>query len=65
MDENGIAHYNDTICLARDFEFPVSYADLSYAYPVIQIKSNFASSEKSLYSREIWVHSFILVPKEW
>jgi len=65
LDEEGIAHYNDTICLARDFEFPICYKGVKNAYPVIQIKSNFSSSEKSIYSREIWVHSLILKAKEW
>lgn len=65
MDESGIAHYNDTVCIARDFEFPICYEGLKNAYPVLQIKSNFTSSEKTVYSREIWVHSIILKAKEW
>ena len=59
-------NYTDTICIAKDFEFPVSYYGLSdKAYPVIQIKSNFTSSERSYYSREIWVNAIILKAKEW
>lgn len=54
----------DTICVARDFEFPISYYGLSNAYPVLQIKSNFTSSEKTLYCREIWVEKIILRPKD-
>lgn len=54
----------DTICIAKDFEFPVCYDGLKNAYPVIQIKSNFTSSEKTYYSREIWVEKLILKPKE-
>lgn len=63
-DANGVVQYTDTICIAKDFEFPISYMDIKDAYPVIQIKSNFTSSEKSYYSREIWVNSIILKPKE-
>lgn len=64
VDANGVINYTDTICIAKDFEFPVCYYGLKDAYPVIQIKSNFTSSEKALYSREIWVHALILKAKE-
>ena len=64
-DPSKIAYYlEDTICVAKDFEFPVCYYGLSNAYPVLQIKSNFTSSEKEYYSREIWVDKIILKPKE-
>lgn len=62
-DESG-THITDTICIAKDFEFPVCYYGINNAYPVIQIKSNFTSSEKAYYSREIWVQSIILKAKE-
>lgn len=65
MDESGIAHYNDTVCIAHDFEFPICYEGVKNAYPVLNIKSNFSSTEKNFYSREIWVHSIILKAKEW
>lgn len=65
IDENGVVNYTDTICIAKDFEFPVCYSGLKNAYPVLQIKSNFTSQEKALYSREIWVNSIILKAKEW
>ena len=64
-DENLIMNYTDTILIARDFEFPVTYWDLDKAYPTVQIKSNFTSKEKSLYSREIWVNAIIMKAKEW
>lgn len=64
VSEDGVAQYTDTICIAKDFEFPVCYYNLKNAYPIIQIKSNFTSSEKALYSREIWVNSIILKPKD-
>ncbi|MBQ6966015.1 MAG: hypothetical protein IJP82_10095 [Bacteroidaceae bacterium] len=65
LDENLCVNYTDTICLAKDFEFPVSYYGLTNAYPVLQLKSNFTSSERNYYSREIWVNAIILKAKEW
>lgn len=64
LNNDGSLAFTDTICVAKDFEFPVSYYGLSNAYPVLQLKSNFSSTEKALYSREIWVSSIILKPKE-
>ena len=64
-NDKGEIDYTDTICIAKDFEFPVCYAGLSSAYPVINIKSSFKSTEKAYYSREIWVNSIILKSKEW
>ena len=54
----------DTICLARDFEFPISYYEIDDAYPTLYIKSNFSSNEKEIYSRNIWVNAIILKPKD-
>jgi hypothetical protein len=56
--------YNDTVCLARDFEFPISYYELDNAYPTLYLKSNFKSTDKDKYSRNIWVNAIILKPKE-
>ncbi|MBQ9363735.1 MAG: hypothetical protein IJT97_10020 [Bacteroidaceae bacterium] len=56
--------YNDTICLARDKEFPISYYGLDNAYPTLYLKSNFKSNDKDKYSRNIWVNAVILKPKE-
>ena len=56
--------YTDTVCLARDFEFPISYYGLDNAYPTLYLKSNFQSSAKDKYSRNIWVNAIILKPKE-
>lgn len=58
------AELTDTVCLARDFEFPISYYGMTDAYPTLYIKSNFASTEKELYSRNIWVNAIILKPKD-
>lgn len=63
-DENLVMNYTDTILVAKDFRFPVSYYGLNNAYPTIQIKSNFSSKEKEYYSREIWVNAIIMKPKE-
>ena len=65
INDDLTVNYTDTICIAKDFEFPVSYYGLSKtAYPVLQLKSNFTSSERNLYSREIWVNAIILKAKE-
>lgn len=63
-DENLVMNYTDTILVAKDFIFPVSYYGLQNAYPTLQIKSNFSSKEKNYYSREIWVNAIIMKPKE-
>lgn len=63
-DENLAVNYTDTILIAKDFTFPVSYYGLQNAYPTIQLKSNFSSKEKAYYSREIWVNAIIMKPKE-
>lgn len=65
IDEEGVVHFNDTICIAKDFEFPICYKGVRNAYPVINIKSNFQSSEKTIYSRELWIKDIILKAKEW
>lgn len=64
-NEKGEVDFTDTICIAKDFEFPVCYYNLDNAYPVINIKSVFKSTEKAYYCREIWVNSIILKSKEW
>lgn len=64
VNEDLTVNYTDTICIAKDFEFPVSYMGLSQAYPLIQLKSNFTSSERNYYSREIWVNAIIMKVKE-
>lgn len=57
--------FTDTICIAKDFQFPVCYYGISSdAYPTIFLKSTFTSRERSLYCREIWVNSIILKSKE-
>lgn len=63
-DENLVMNYTDTILIAKDFTFPVSYFGLQNAYPTIQLKSNFSTKEKVYYSREMWVNAIIMKPKE-
>ena len=64
-DENGKYCFTDTVLIAKDFEFPVCYQGLNNAFPILQLKSNFTTKEKSLYSREIWVNAIIVKAKEW
>jgi hypothetical protein len=65
FNENGYVDYTDTICVAKDFEFPISYYGLGNdAYPVIEITSTPKSTEKE-YCRELWINSIILKSKEW
>lgn len=66
LNDAGELCFTDTILVAKDFEFPVSYYRISdNAYPVVYIKSNFQNADKAYYSREIWVNSIILKPKDW
>lgn len=64
-NEAGERCFTDTICIAKDFEFPIAYYGLTNAYPTIQIKSNFTTRERDYYSRELWINSVILKAKEW
>ena len=65
LNDNGNVDFTDTICVAKDFEFPISYYGLGNdAYPVIEIENKSKSTEKQ-YCREFWVNSIILKPKEW
>ena len=65
FNTKGDVDYTDTICVAKDFEFPISYYGLGNdAYPVIEITSTPKSTEKE-YCRELWINSIILKSKEW
>lgn len=63
LKENGNIEFLDTICIAKDFEFPVAYKGIKNAYPTIQLKSNFTSKENKYYCREIWVNAIIFKVK--
>lgn len=65
FNDNGDVDFTDTICVAKDFEFPISYYGLGNdAYPVIEIESKPKSIEKE-YCRELWINAIILKAKEW
>lgn len=63
LNSKGEIEFLDTICVAKDFMFPVSYKGLTNAYPTIQLKSSFTSKENSYYCREVWVNAIILREK--
>jgi len=62
---NYFIDYTDTICVAKDYEFPVSYYGVPTVYPTMKIQCYFKAAEKLTYSREILVNSIILKSKEW
>lgn len=65
-NDKGEVDYTDTICVAKDFEFPICYYGISSnAYPVFKIESKYSSRERSIYCNEIWINSIILKAKEW
>ncbi|MCR5314232.1 MAG: hypothetical protein K6E54_11430 [Bacteroidaceae bacterium] len=55
----------DTICLAKDFEFPVCYYGLENAYPTVSIQAYITSKNKHIFTNEMWINGFILKAKEW
>ena len=63
VDEDGVTQYTDSILVAQDFVFPVSYYGLDF-YPTIKISSNISSKELSNYTREMWIDKIVLVAKE-
>ena len=72
VDENLVTNYTDTICLAKDFEFPVSYYGLqaidgmSNTYPLLEIMMDVNNSQAlSTYTRELRINAIILKSKEW
>lgn len=62
-DEEGNIQYTDSILIAKDFSFPVSYYGLDF-YPTIKLASNISSKETSSYTREMWIDKIVLVAKE-
>ena len=63
VDEEGNIQYTDSILIAKDFTFPVSYYGLDF-YPTIKLSSNISSKETSTYTREMWIDKIVLVAKE-
>lgn len=61
----GEVSYTDTILVAKDFEFPYCYYGISSdAYPIFNILSNVGNNDTPYYTREIWVNSIIMKPKD-
>lgn len=59
-----IIQVTDTIPLAKDFEFPVSYYGMNNAYVTLKITSTITSKQASLYAREMWIDKIVFVAKE-
>lgn len=64
VDAKGYIQYVDTIPLAKDFLFPVSYYRMNDAYVTLKIASNVTSREASTFTREMWIDKIIFVAKE-
>ena len=65
IDETtGKCVYVDSVCLARDFEFPVCYAGLENAYVTITLTSYVSSSQTKNFSREMWIDKLYLKAKD-
>lgn len=70
VKENGRMEYTDTVWVARDFEFPISYYGLRdssgaiTSYPTLYFESSF-TSRQPYFSRIFQVNAIILKPKEW
>ena len=64
VDEKGYLQYVDTIPLAKDFLFPVSYYRMDDAYVTLKIASNVTSRESATFTREMWIDKIIFVAKE-
>lgn len=75
LDENLITNYTDTICLAKDFEFPIAYYGIQSlqvngtnplvnTYPILEIKTD-VPSRNSKYTRALRINAIILKSKEW
>lgn len=55
----------DTICIAQDFEFPVTYKNLLHSYPYIELTSTSTSAErKKGFSNDYCIDRIILKSKE-
>ena len=72
VDENGVVSLTDTICIAKDFEFPVSYygiqnlAGMANTYPVLELQMDVPNSvATTLYTRVMYITAIILKSKEW
>ncbi|MCH5175624.1 MAG: hypothetical protein J1F40_07040 [Prevotellaceae bacterium] len=71
-DEEGlITNYMDTICIAKDFEFPVAYYGLGNVdgmenlFPQLRLNFGISSTLENYYLHEIRINAIILKSKEW
>lgn len=62
--ENGKFEYVDSILIAKDYEFPVSYAGLENGDVYPTIKVTVYVSDTRTYSRELWLDQVVLKTKE-
>ena len=68
-------NYTDTICVAKDFEFPVAYAGLGglestagqNLFPQLHIKCDAKATDvvRGLYTNQLRINAVILRSKEW
>lgn len=64
VDDKGYLQFCDSLLLAEDFEFPVSYYGIQKAYATLEIQSYMTSTQRNTYTNEFMVHKIILRPKE-
>lgn len=64
VDDSGKLQFCDSLLLAKDYEFPVSYYGLNDAYLTLEIQSYIQSSQRAYYTNEVIIDKIILVPKE-
>ena len=64
VDEKGQFHFNDSVLVAQDFEFPVSYVGIDDAYVTLEIQSYMTSSQRTTFTNELLIDKIVLVPKE-
>lgn len=62
INDEGIICYTDTICLAKDFSFPVCYSGLEF-YPTLKLTA-ISPKEKTKYTREFWIDKILLIAKD-
>lgn len=62
-DDNGKVQYNDSVLIARDFELPVCYCDISDAYVTLELSAYIPSSQRNTYTNEMYIDKIVLVPK--
>ena len=64
VDEKGMLQFNDSVVLAKDFQFPVSYYGMDDAYVTVEIQSYMTSTQRSQFTNELIIDKIIFIPKE-